>query len=163
MNLVGPALLDTTHHLDAFQSGVDTLNYWLRHRARKNQASGASRTYVVCDASRVLAYYCLASGALSSEQSSSSRFSRNMPNPIPVVILGRLAVDRSLHSKGIGRGLVRDACLRVLQAADILGIRGIVVHALSLEAKSFYEKMGFDAAKNDPMMLMITLNDLRSL
>jgi GNAT superfamily N-acetyltransferase len=163
LNFVGPALLDTTHHLDAFQSGVDTLDYWLRHRARKNQASGASRTYVVCDASRVLAYYCLASGALSSEQSSSSRFSRNMPNPIPVVILGRLAVDRSLHGKGIGRGLVRDACLRVLQAADILGIRGIVVHALSLEAKSFYEKMGFDAAKNDPMMLMITLNDLRSL
>ena len=163
MNLVGPALLDTTHYLEAFQSGVDTLDYWLRHRARKNQASGASRTYVVCDASRVLAYYCLASGALSSEQSSSSRFSRNMPNPIPVVILGRLAVDRSLHGKGIGRGLVRDACLRVLQAADILGIRGIVVHALSLEAKSFYEKMGFDAAKNDPMMLMITLNDLRSL
>jgi GNAT superfamily N-acetyltransferase len=163
VNLVGPALLDTTHHLDAFQSGVDTLDYWLRHRARKNQASGASRTYVVCDASRVLAYYCLASGALSSEQSSSSRFNRNMPNPIPVVILGRLAVDRSLHGKGIGRGLVRDACLRVLQAADILGIRGIVVHALSLEAKSFYEKMGFDAAKNDPMMLMITLNDLRSL
>ena len=163
MNLVGPALLDTTHYLDAFQSGVDTLDYWLRHRARKNQASGASRTYVVCDASRVLAYYCLASGALSSEQSSSSRFSRNMPNPIPVVILGRLAVDRSLHGKGIGRGLVRDACLRVLQAADILGIRGIVVHALSLEAKSFYEKIGFDAAKNDPMMLMITLNDLRSL
>jgi GNAT superfamily N-acetyltransferase len=163
VNLVGPALLDTPHYLDAFQSGVDTLDYWLRHRARKNQASGASRTYVVCDASRVLAYYCLASGALSSEQSSSSRFSRNMPNPIPVVILGRLAVDRSLHGKGIGRGLVRDACLRVLQAADILGIRGIVVHALSLEAKSFYEKMGFDAAKNDPMMLMITLNDLRSL
>jgi GNAT superfamily N-acetyltransferase len=163
VNLVGPALLDTTHHLDAFQSGVDTLDYWLRHRARKNQASGASRTYVVCDASRVLAYYCLASGALSSEQSSSSRFSRNMPNPIPVVILGRLAVDRSLHGKGIGRGLVRDACLRVLQAADILGIRGIVVHALSLEAKSFYKKMGFDAGKNDPMMLMITLNDLRSL
>lgn len=163
MNLVGPALLDINHHLDAFQSGVDTLDYWLRHRARKNQASGASRTYVVCDASRVLAYYCLASGALCSEQSSSSRFNRNMPNPIPVVILGRLAVDRSLHGKGIGRGLVRDACLRVLQAADILGIRGIVVHALSLEAKSFYEKMGFDAAKNDPMMLMITLNDLRSL
>jgi len=163
VNLVGPALLDTTHHLDAFQSGVDTLDYWLRHRARKNQDSGASRTYVVCDASRVLAYYCLASGALTSEQSSSGRFSRNMPNPIPVAILGRLAVDRSLHGKGIGKALVRDACLRVMQAADILGIRGIVVHAFSLEAKSFYEKMGFDAAKNDPMMLTITLNDLRSL
>jgi len=163
VNLVGPALLDTTHHLDAFQSGVDTLDYWLRHRARKNQASGASRTYVVCEASTVLAYYCLASGSLTSEQSSSSRFSRNMPNPIPVVILGRLAVDQSLHGKGIGRALVRDACLRVQQAADVLGIRGIVVHALSLEAKSFYEKMGFDAAKQDPMMLMITLKDLESL
>lgn len=163
MNLVGPALLDTTHHLDAFQSGVDTLDYWLKHRARKNQASGASRTYVVCDASRVYAYYCLASGAITSEQSSSGRFSRNMPSPIPVVVLGRLAVDQSLHGKGIGRALIRDACLRVLQAADVLGIRGVVVHALSLEAKSFYEKMGFDAAKNDPMMLMITLNDLRSL
>lgn len=161
--MVGPALLDTTHHLDAFQSGVDTLDYWLKHRARKNQASGASRIYVVCDASRVLAYYCLASGAITSEQSSSGCFSRNMPSPIPVVVLGRLAVDQSLHGKGIGRALIRDACLRVLQAADVLGICGVVVHALSLEAKSFYEKMGFDAAKNDPMMLMITLNDLRSL
>jgi predicted N-acetyltransferase YhbS len=86
-----------------------------------------------------------------------------MPNPIPVVILGRLAVDQSLHGKGIGRALVRDACLRVQQAADVLGIRGIVVHALSLEAKSFYEKMGFDAANYDPMLLMITLKDLGSL
>jgi GNAT superfamily N-acetyltransferase len=86
-----------------------------------------------------------------------------MPNPIPVVILGRLAVDQSLHGKGIGRALVRDACLRVQQAADVLGIRGIVVHALSLEAKSFYEQMGFDPAKQDPMMLMITLKDLESL
>ena len=84
-----------------------------------------------------------------------------MPNPIPVVVLGRLAVDRSMHGNGLlGRALVRDAGLRVIQAADILGIRGIIVRALSLEAKAFYERVGFDPSPLDPMLLMITLADL---
>jgi predicted N-acetyltransferase YhbS len=85
-----------------------------------------------------------------------------MPDPIPVVVLGRLAVDRSLHGKGLGRALVRDAGCRVIQAADAIGIRGLVVHALSEEARTFYQKVGFDPSPLDPMTLMIALADLKA-
>ncbi len=85
-----------------------------------------------------------------------------MPDPIPVVVLGRLAVDRSFHGKGLGRALLRDAGYRVIQAADIIGIRGLLVQALSADAKAFYEHIGFDASSLDPMTLMITLADLKA-
>jgi GNAT superfamily N-acetyltransferase len=110
---------------------------------------------------QVLAYYALASSAVVVEETS-GRFRRNMPDPIPVVVLGRLAVDRELHRQGIGRALVRDAGMRVLQAAEIIGIRGIVVNALSDAAKAFYERIGFDPSPLDPMTLMITLADLKA-
>jgi GNAT superfamily N-acetyltransferase len=90
------------------------------------------------------------------------RFRRNMPNPIPVVVLARLAVDRSWQSKGIGRALFRDAARRVAQAADVIGIRGIVVHAISEEAKRFYLALGFEPSPHEPMTLLITLTDLRA-
>lgn len=83
-----------------------------------------------------------------------------MPDPIPVVVLGRLAVDRSLQGKGFGRALVRDAGLRVIQAADVIGIRGPIVQALSDDAKRFYEQVGFEPSPIDPQLLMITLADL---
>jgi predicted N-acetyltransferase YhbS len=85
-----------------------------------------------------------------------------MPNPIPVVVLGRLAVDKAWHGKGVGRALVRDAGLRVIQAADTIGVRGMIVHALSPEAKQFYMRLGFDLSPLDPMMLMVTLADLKA-
>ena len=85
---------------------------------------------------------------------------RNMPDPIPVVVLGRLAVDKSLHGKGVGRALVRDAGLRVIQVAETIGIRGMLVHALSDEARDFYLRVGFEPSPMDPMMLMVTLRDL---
>jgi GNAT superfamily N-acetyltransferase len=161
MTLTAPVPLNQTHQLDGFNSGVDSLDQWLKRRALKNQISGASRTYVVCDQNRVLAYYCLASGAVTTD-AVSGRFSRNMPEPIPVVILGRLAIDQSLQGQGLGRVLVRDAGVRVMHAAQTLGIRGILVHALSESARQFYERVGFEASKIDPMMLLITLSDLQA-
>jgi predicted N-acetyltransferase YhbS len=127
----------------------------------KNQISGASRTFVVCDRGRVVAYYALASSAVAVDEAP-GRFRRNMPDPIPVVVLGRLAVDCAFQGKGIGRALVRDAGYRVVQAADTIGIRGLVVHALSEEAKIFYQMVGFDPSPLDPMTLMITLADLKA-
>jgi predicted N-acetyltransferase YhbS len=127
----------------------------------KNQISGASRTFVVCDNGRVVAYYALASSAVTVDEAP-GRFRRNMPDPIPVVVLGRLAVDCAFQGKGIGRALVRDAGYRVVHAADTIGIRGLVVHALSEEAKLFYQKVGFDPSPLDPMILMITLVDLKA-
>nr|WP_276570168.1 GNAT family N-acetyltransferase [Thiocystis violacea] len=89
------------------------------------------------------------------------RLRRNMPDPIPVVVLGRLAVDQSLQGSGVGRALVRDACLRVMAAADAIGIRGLIVHALSPSTQAFYERVGFDPSPLDPMTLMANINDLR--
>lgn len=161
MKVAAPEPLAAHHDLAAFACGVDSLDQWLKRRALKNQVSGASRTFVACDGHRALAYYALASSAVAVD-AAPGRFRRNMPDPVPVVVLGRLAVDRSLHGSGIGRALVRDASLRVIHAADAIGIRGLVVQALSMEAKAFYEQVGFDPSPLDPMMLMVTLDDLKS-
>ena len=104
----------------------------------------------------MVAYYALASGDVTTTDAT-GRFRRNMPDPIPVVVLGRLAVDQNLHGTGFGRSLVRGAGLRVIQAADAIGIRGMVVHALSDSAKTFYEKIGFEASPIDCYLLMISL------
>lgn len=159
MNLTAPMPLTEHHVTEGFTCGVDSLDQWLKRRSLKNQIQGASRTYVVCDERRVVAYYALSSGAVACTDAT-GRFRRNMPDPIPVVVLGRLAVDHSLHGRGFGRSLVRDAGMRVIQAADAIGIRGMTVHALSDEAKSFYEKVGFESSHLDSHLLMITLADL---
>lgn len=113
----------------------------------------------MCEQGRVVGYYALASGVIAVE-SAPGRFRRNMPNPIPVVVLARMAVDRSWQRRGMGRALFRDAALRVAQAADVIGIRGIVVHALSDEAKDFYLQLGFEPSLREPTTLMVTLADI---
>ncbi|WP_370630632.1 GNAT family N-acetyltransferase [Xenorhabdus sp. PB30.3] len=155
-----PELLIDSHQLEGFDSGVVTLDQWLKNRALKNNLTGASKTYVACYENRVLAYYSLAASAVV-VNAAPGHFKRNMPNPIPVVVLGRLAVDRRLQKKGIGRALVKDAALRVIQAAELIGVRGMIIHALSDEAKLFYEAAGFETSPLDPMLLMTTLADLR--
>jgi GNAT superfamily N-acetyltransferase len=156
-----PELLADHHDSGDFSSGQAPLDDWLKRRARANQVSGASRTYVVCGEKRVIGYYALASGVVMVE-SAPGRFRRNMPNPIPVAVLARLAVDRAWQGRGIGRALFRDAALRVAHAADAIGIRGIVVHAISEEAKNFYLALGFDPSPCEPMTLMVTLSDVRA-
>jgi GNAT superfamily N-acetyltransferase len=156
-----PAPLADHHQLGAFNSGVLTLDDWLRRRARANQASGASRTFVVCADDIVVGYCALASGAVNAA-AAPSRFRRNMPEPIPVAVLGRLAVDQTRHGQGIGRALFRDSALRVMQAAEAIGIRGMLVHAISEEAKAFYVALGLSESPLEPMTLMVTLTDLRA-
>lgn len=156
-----PEPLADHHDIGEFNSGEVALDDWLRRRARANQVSGASRTYVVCEEKRVIGYYALASGAVTAE-SAPGRFRRNMPDPIPVAVLARLAVDHGWQGKGLGRALFRDAARRVINAADAIGIRGIVVHAISPEAKKFYLALGFDPSPREPMMLMVTLPDVRA-
>jgi predicted N-acetyltransferase YhbS len=161
MSLSGPVLLTDHHEIAAFTSGQESLDVWLKRRALKNQATGASRTFVACEDRRVVAYYALASSAVA-VVSASGRFRRNMPDPIPVVLLGRLAVDRTFQGKGMGRALVRDAGNRVVHAADTIGIRGLIAQAVSIQAKTFYEHVGFEVSPLDPMTLMITLADLKA-
>jgi len=158
--LTAPEPLADHHQLDDFDSGVASLDDWLKRRARANQASGASRSFVVCDDHKVVAYYALASGAISAE-TTTGRFRRNMPEPIPVAILARLAVHKAYQRHGLGRGLFRDSAQRVLHAADAIGIRGMIVHAISDEAKAFYLALGFDPSPLDAMTLMVTLADVR--
>jgi GNAT superfamily N-acetyltransferase len=159
--LLPPEPLADHHDIGDFRSGEASLDDWLKRRARANQVSGASRTYVLCEEKRVIGYYALASGVVTVE-SAPGRFRRNMPNPIPVAVLARLAVDSDWQGRGIGRALFRDAARRVANAADVIGIRGIVVQAISEEAKKFYLTLGFDASPSEPMTLMVTLADVRA-
>ena len=161
MSLTAPAAISADHDLSGFGCGVASLDRWLKDRARANHRSGASRTYVVCDGAQVMAYYALASGGLATMEAT-GKFRRNMPDPIPVAILGRLAVDLRLAGKGLGRALFRDASLRVLSAADAIGIRGMIVHAISAEAAAFYQALGLSASPQDPLTMMVTLDELRA-
>jgi GNAT superfamily N-acetyltransferase len=158
---IAPRPLTERDQVAAFDSGVASLDDWLRRRARANEAAGASRTYVVTTDDLVVGYYALAASAVTVEQAS-GRFRRNMPDPIPVVVLGRLAVDRAHQGHGLGRAMFRDAALRALQASDVIGIRGMLVHALSDDARAFYQAVGFEPSPLDPMTLMVTLADLRA-
>lgn len=157
-----PAPLAEGHDFSDFCSGEPSLDDWIKRRARANQVGGASRTYVVCIDQRVIGYYALASGAITVE-SAPGRFRRNMPHPIPVAVLGRLAVDRQWKAQGIGRALFRDAAHRVAHAANAIGIRGIVVHAISEEAKSFYLALGFEPSPTESMTLMVALSDVMAV
>jgi GNAT superfamily N-acetyltransferase len=154
-----PEKLNSLHQIESFNSGNNQLDDWLKRRALKNEAEGASRTYVLCAGEIVVAYYCLANGAVA-QTIATGRVRRNMPDP--VMVIGRLAVDLHWQGKGIGRALLRDAMLRTLQAAEIAGIRAILVHAISEEAKQFYEQCGFAASPLDPMTLMVNIKDARA-
>jgi GNAT superfamily N-acetyltransferase len=156
-----PEPLTAEHQIDSFDSGERVWDDWLRRRAPANQVSGTSRTYVVCEGKMVVAYNALAPGAIAQAAVPGS-FRRNMPDPIPVVVLGRLAVDRRYQGRGLGRALFKDAARRVAQAADTIGIRGIVVHVISEEARKFYMALGFDPCPAEAMTLVVTLRDIRA-
>jgi predicted N-acetyltransferase YhbS len=160
--LAAPALLAGHHDLDGFDSGVATLDEWLKRRARRNEAEGASRTFVTCAGRRVVGYYSLAAGSILHVQAT-GRVSRNMPEPVPVLLLGRLAVDRAWHGKGIGADLLQDAVLRAIGAAETIGIRAILVHAISDGAKAFYLKHGFRPSPIEPLTLMITIQEAKRM
>ena len=156
-----PEPLAPGHDIAGSDCGVASLNIWLVRRAAANQASGASRTFVTCEGAKVVGYYALASSAVA-PAAAPGRFRRNMPDPVPVIVLGRLAVAASHHGRGLGRALFRDAALRVIHAADAIGVRGMVVHALSEEAKAFYLRLGLDESPLDPMTLMVTVAEQRA-
>lgn len=159
MELRAPDLLTAEHGLTAFDSGVASLDDWLRRRALANQFSGASRVYVVAaPVNRVVGYYALASGALA-HADAPGRMKRNMPDPVPMAVLGRLAIDRSMQGRGLGVALLQDAVLRVHQAAAIMGICGVLVHAISDEARAFYEHHGFIASATNPFTLILSVAD----
>lgn len=150
--------LSPSHDLSRFECGEPALDTWLKRRALQNEESGASRTYVVRAGDHLAGYYALAAGAIA-HAGAVGRVRRNMPDPVPVMIIGRLAIASRFQGHGIGKALLRDAVLRTVRAAEIAGIRAILVHAISESAKSFYEKHGFVQSPADPMTLMIDVNE----
>lgn len=156
----GPQPINDDHDLSLFDSGVPELDNWLRSRARTNEQSGASRTFVLAKEARVIGYYALSVGQVT-HAVSPGRVRRNMPDPIPVAILARLALDKDWQGKGLGGDMMQDAVLRTLNAADSVGIRALLIHALSDDAKSFYERYGFTASNLEPYTLLATMTDLR--
>ena len=157
--IAAPAAITAAHDLADFCSGEPSLDIWLRSKALKNEGK-ASRTYVVCQEYKVVGFYSLAVGSVAHEFSPGN-IKRNMPDPVPVMILGRLAVDQSAQGKGIGKALVRDAILRTIQAASIAGIRAVLVHALHERAATFYQDCGFQASPVSPLTFMLRLEDIR--
>ncbi|PZD70497.1 hypothetical protein C1752_11499 [Acaryochloris thomasi RCC1774] len=156
-----PENLQLHHDLERFDSGNEQLNQWLKKRALKNEGAGASRTYVLCHKQQVIAYYSLSNGAVA-QTTATGGVRCNMPDPIPVMLIGRLAVDQNWQGRGLGKAMLQDAILRILQAAEIAGIRAILVHAISEEAKQFYEQYGFAASSLEPMTLMIKVSDAKA-
>jgi GNAT superfamily N-acetyltransferase len=152
-------LFGAHHDAADFDCGQPSLNDWLRKRALANQTNGASRTYAACKGGRVIGYHALAASSLSPHEAT-GRIRRNMPDPIPVIVLGRLAVDMNSKGKGLGRTLMADAIERASRAASVIGVRAIIVHALSDEAKAFYRAIGFDPSPISPMLLMIAMSDI---
>ena len=144
-----PELLIAKHDLGSVDSGVASLDGWLRRHALQNQRSGPSRTFVACDHIRVVAYYVLAASAIAPD-AATDRFRRNMPDPLPVAVLGRLAIDKTQQGMGLGRALFRDATLRTLGAADSIGIRGMLVHAMSDDPRAIYVGLGLDMSPLEP-------------
>ena len=156
--LSAPEPLLATHDIESFDCGEPVLNGWLKKRALKNENSGASRTFVVCQDNHVMGYYVLATGSVMHKEAP-SKVRRNMPEPVPVMVLGRLAVSKQMQSAGVGRGLLRDAILRTLGVSKQAGIKALLVHALSDAAHKFYRQCGFIESPLDSMVLMITLKD----
>lgn len=157
--ITSPHSLDNKHNFSNFDCGNSTLNDWLKKRALKNEAAGASRTFVVTNKTNyIIGYYCLSTGAIE-HSSSPKKVKRNMPDPIPIMILGRLAVDVQYQNKSIGKGLLKDAILRTIKVSQQTGIRALLVHALSEEAKQFYIQHGFYESPTNNMTLMITIKE----
>jgi len=157
MRLSAPQALSAAHRLDGFDCGEPSLNDWLKRRALTNHLTGASRTFVVLDSGqRVLGYYALAAGAVA-HQEATGAVRRNMPDPVPAMVLARLAVDIRAQGVKLGAALLQDAVTRVQFVAGNVGVRALLVHALHERAKRFYEHYGFRASPIHPMTLMLPL------
>lgn len=156
-----PRPLQRDDRCEDFDCGQEPLNDYLQRFAWTNQQAGAARTYVTTRGKRVVGYYTLAYGSIE-PQAAAPRIRQGLAqHPIPVMLLARLAVDRGEQGQGLGKGLVKDALLRTLQAADIAGLRAVIVHAKDVAAKVFYEKLGFQPSPLDELHLMLLLKDVR--
>jgi GNAT superfamily N-acetyltransferase len=154
--------LAASHRLDGFECGEAVLDDWLERRALANQSSGASRTFVIADHDkRVFGYYAMAAGAVSHQLATGS-VRRNMPDPVPVMVLARLAVDRRMQGQHLGAAMLQDAVSRAVAVSRNAGVRALLVHALHEKARQFYEHYGFQPSPTHPMTLMLRLSSVKA-
>ncbi len=157
-----PVLLAKSHDRAAFDCGVAPLNDYLKHYAWQNQRKSAARTYVATRGLRVVGYYTLAYGSAAFAEAPAKVIAGLGKYPVPVILLARLAVDAGEKGKGLGAGLLKDALLRTLQAAEIAGLRALLVHAKDDAAKTFYQKFGFEPSPTNPYHLFLTIADIQA-
>ena len=157
-----PELLDKIHDIADFDCGNETLNDWLKKRALKNQNQGANKTFVICDGKQVIGYYALATGSIERINVPKS-LTRNMPNPIPIIVLGRLAIDRQSQGGKFGSALLKDAIRRTIFVSDNVGVKALLVHAISEEAKRFYVHHNFIESPIESMTLLLSMNNKKKL
>lgn len=154
--------LNKTHDLSRFDCGThESLNLWLRKHALQNQTNDSARTYVVHRANSVVGYYSITAGSIAKESATSRAAQGLAKHPIPIALLARLAVHRDEQGAGIGMALLKDALIRIENAADILGIRAVLVHAIDQQARAFYTRFDFEPCPGDDLHLMLLMKDLR--
>jgi predicted N-acetyltransferase YhbS len=155
--------LTPTHDADSFDCGSEALNRFIKQHAVAGQRAGISQTYVVVETLSIVGYYTLVVGHVAHDEAP-ERLAKGLPRyPIPVIILARLAVDRAWQGRGLGLAMIKDALRRVLQAADIAGVRAVVVHAKDEDAKGFYKHFGFEPFPEEPLTLYRLLKDIRAM
>ncbi|MDE0232055.1 MAG: GNAT family N-acetyltransferase [bacterium] len=161
MNLYrGPELLADSHDIDRFDCGNDSLNHWLQRQAPHNQRQGSSRTWVITDGTRVVGFYASATAVIARTEAT-TRAARNQPDPVPAMLLGRLAVDRNHQGKGLAAALLKHFLLKALEVAELTGLRLVLVHAKDLQATSFYRHYGFEPSPVDDLTLMLLIKDIQ--
>jgi GNAT superfamily N-acetyltransferase len=153
-----PAAINASHDVSNFDCGKPPLNEWLRTHALKNDGK-ASRCYVVCNGQSVVGFYALAAGAVRHDQVSGA-LKRNMPPQIPVIVLGRMAVDKTQQGQGLGDALLRDALLRALSVGRQIGVRAVLVHAIDQEVVPFYLRYGFKQFPEGELTLFLSVIEL---
>ncbi len=154
--------LSTSHHVDPFDCGIIALNKYLHTYALQNQSANSAMTYIACTEDKtVIGYYSLAVGSVV-HAAAPKRITKGLAkHPIPVMLLARLAIDVNWQKKGVGKGLLKDALLRTAQAANIAGIRALLVHAKDNNAKFWYEQFDFEPSPTDPLHLFLLLKDIK--
>lgn len=156
-----PAVLSDQHELDSFCCGHDALDQWLKKQAIGNQKNHGSKTFVITCANQVVGYYALAAGSVE-RQDVSKTIARNMPDPIPVIVLARLAVDKTMQGKSLGKALLKDALLRSLNVANEIAIKAVLVHAIDDSARRFYQNFGFKPLPGTERTLMLPISHIQA-
>jgi GNAT superfamily N-acetyltransferase len=153
--------LSREHDFSGFDCGNPALTVWLQKYAWTNQQADSARTYVALEGDRVVGYYALTTGSVHKHESP-QRIGKGLANhPIGIVLLARLAVDRTQQGRGLGKALLFDALTRIKEAADIVAVRAVMVHAIDEAARRFYEHFGFEPSPLDPFQLLLLLKDVR--